>query len=451
MKRILSTLPRRPIVLRTRIRNLHTNGPTENNAPIDDGNKGTARTFYGYFTRMLRQYRGANNEFNADFSNGDRALINLASKIFKFFSASFAASLNYFGYQPTTNRPLPKKDEDHESAGFIHKMLSGQSRTPLASRDYIENMKATYKAYEDCYHHLELVEKAPGVNTIAHNNQLSGGYKPDMHEETTLFNVRKALAVPDYRSLTLLNLVVDPDKNINSSILLHMLKDLFTHPGYAKVEDKGKIGRFIQMLRLVFPERLNAELETQGVAENAIEELMESTLVGEDLLKLWQENIDKIKLPLAHTQWCTFPYGFRTGRIEDYYNFLQIAEHPTLGRKASLLFLVVPREYESSIKVAFSKALANEDKGVGGTYQVFVKEVFMLFLLHVAPHRLIYQNDQDAEYSYHKISDRDEHGNNIISFEDDNDQQGVIHIPPSATAAIEEESAERQSSRFTLN
>jgi hypothetical protein len=456
MKRILGSFPRSVVRTRIRTRNLHTNSPmenntliddkaTENNAPIND-KEGTGKLDLGHFN-YTRPYRRRHNEFNTDFQNG--SFINLATKVVEFFSASFAASLNYFGYQSTTNSPLPKKDENQESAGVIHKMLSEKSMKALASQEYIENIKAAYKIYEDCYNHLELAEKAPDIGTMAHNNQLSGGYKPDMHEEATLFNVRKALEVPDHRSLTLLNLVIDPDKNINSTILLHMLKDLLTHPGYAKVEDKEKIGRFIQMLRLVFPERLNAELETQGVAENVIDKLMESTLACEDLLKLWQENIDKIKLPLAHTQWCTFPYGLRTGKIEDYYNFLQIAEHPTLGRKPSLLFMVVPREYESSIKVAFSQALANEDKGVGGTYQIFVKEVSMLFLLHVAPHRLIYQNDQDAEYSYHKISDRDEHGNNIISFEDDNDQQGVIHLPPpSATAAIEEEGEKR--SRYSL-
>jgi hypothetical protein len=256
---------------------------------------------------------------------------------------------------------------------------SGQA-TFLDRKNYIVRMKMVYLVYKECHEHLEANQQRCTVEQAAAKDQLSGGYKVDAHQMCTIFDVKSELHIKG--ELSLLNLVVNAAKNTNSALLLHMIQDLITHPASNAPEQEANLTKFIKLIRDLFPERLAVESKAQKVPDGVIKQLIEDK-IDSSLIKLWSDNVKNIKMPLAHTQWCSVSNGLRSGEVSDYYQLLQIEEHPTLGRKPSIIVLKVPKEFELKIQVAFSQALANTDKGKGGIYQVFFNPVDLLFLLSV--------------------------------------------------------------------
>ncbi|KTD19075.1 Uncharacterised protein [Legionella lansingensis] len=343
-----------------------------------------------------------------------RAFVYTTVKGYGLLSHIFSGVLNLLGFNFTGNNTRPENAENQDSTRQMEKRFASKSRESLISKDYVASMKIVYCVYKECYEVLESRKKSPGMDTLAADDQIKGNYKVDDHREHTLEEVREKLDLPNRNRIMLLNLVVDAEKNTNSTVLLHQIKSLFAHPACDLAEDKEQLVKFISLIRKVFPDRLAAELKAQKVSEDKIEQLINAQL-DDNLLNLWQESTKDIKLPLAHTQWCAVPNGLRTGKIEDYYQLLQIAAHPTLGRKASLILISVPKELEHKIRVAFSEAKANVDKGKGGVYQVYMNPADMLSLLHFSSVKIIYQDDRRHIYNCQKISERKENGDNVIT------------------------------------
>lgn len=252
---------------------------------------------------------------------------------------------------------------------------------------YIGNIRQIYVVYKDILTTLEskgLIDKSPDMATLAQQNQVSGEYQVD---EFTNCDLQELRMQSGRAGMTLLNVVVNAESNINSSLSLLMIKELFARKADESPEGREEIMKFIKVLREMLPERLEAELRAQKVSPETVGELLN----GPISLEMWKAITEKTSLPLAHSQWCAFSLGLKDGTIEGYYPKLQMKACPTRGRKPSLVILSVPEELEASIKVAHGKAVANKGLGDGGVDQVFLDKIDMLLLLHISSHRVIRQ------------------------------------------------------------
>ncbi|WP_160116869.1 hypothetical protein, partial [Legionella sainthelensi] len=121
-------------------------------------------------------------------------------------------------------------DNLNKEARMIHSLsLFAPKRKELYSPCYVTNMKNIYNIYKELYETLESKRSRPCMASLAQNEQTSGGYKQDEHIELSLKEVRELLNIPNNKQITLLNLVVNAQKNTNSSILLHMIQNLMVH------------------------------------------------------------------------------------------------------------------------------------------------------------------------------------------------------------------------------